>query len=111
MKRFSLPLLGGLSALALLVGSCKKADEQPLTNAVIVSDPRTCATACCGGLVVNFTDAPTFFGDGAYSIVNYSDLHIASSDLPLYVRVNWVPVSSGSTSCRPTARIISLERR
>ena len=85
MKLLSLPLLGVLTALALLTGACKK-DEQPTSDTVIVSDPRTCA--CCGGLVLNTIGITRFSGSGTYSISDEEDLNIDSKDLPLNVRAD-----------------------
>ena len=108
MKSPSLPLLGALTALTLLNGACKK-QVAPLTNAVIVSDPRLCP--CCGGLVINFADKPSFAGSEVSGITNQTDLNIDAKDLPLYVRVSWVTESTGATNCRPNVRITNLERR
>lgn len=77
-----------------------------MSNAVIVNDPQLCP--CCGGLVINFKDKPTFIGDGVYGIINQTDLAIDYKELPLYVRVNW---ATESNACRPTARITKLEKR
>ncbi len=94
-----------VASLTLCLGACKK-DDPTLTNAVIVYDPRLCA--CCGGLLVNFADTPSFGGSEVYAIANSTDLSIDVKELPLYVRVNWVTLAG---SCRPTVRITKLERR
>jgi hypothetical protein len=98
-----------LTTLALLTSACKKTDEQPLTNAVIVNDPRTCP--CCGGAVLNVKDTPKFTGNGTYAISNYIDLAIDPNELPLSVRVDYTVETGNGTSCRPTARVHTLERR
>ena len=108
MQSSSLPLLGLLTACLLLTSACKKS-EQPLSNAVIVDDPRMCP--CCGGLVINFADKPSFAGSEVSGITNQTDLNIDAKDLPLYVRVSWVTESTGATNCRPNVRITKLERR
>lgn len=89
MKSLLPLLLGGLTALALLTGACKK-DKEPTFDAVITGyDPRLCA--CCGELMINFKgETRPFIGD--FKLIDNSvDLGIGSSEkFPVYVKVDWV---------------------
>ena len=105
----TLSLLGALTALTLLTGACKKADE-PLFDAVITGNNQALCP-CCGGLMINFNgETRPYTGD--FKLIQNTDAELgisANDTFPLYVKVSWTPLSGGCGATRIT--ITKLVRR
>ena len=108
-KLFTLALFFTL----LISISCRKQDCQnpksSLTDAIITgTDLRNCA--CCGGLMITFSNIATPYSEKFYDIDQFpSNMGInENSTFPIYVKVKYeIPV----TSCGNLINILTLEKR
>jgi len=107
-KIFTLLIL----SLLLFSIACKKHDCQNpkfiLTDAIITgNDLRACA--CCGGLMITFTNNPTTYSEKFYDIDQLpanSGIN-ENSTFPIYVKVKY---ETTKTQCSDHVNILILEK-
>ncbi len=97
----------------LIIIGCKKHDCQKpastLTNAIITgNDLRACA--CCGGLMITFTNNATTYAEKFYTINQLpSNSGITeNSTFPIYVKVKYETVTTG---CADHINILTIEKQ
>ncbi len=102
-------MLGSLINLSCKKNDCKKTTAQSLTDAIITgTDVRACA--CCGGLMITFSNDPKTYSSPFFDI---NQLPSGSgidekSQFPIYVKVNYTPSTS---NCSNKIDILTLEKR
>jgi hypothetical protein len=87
-----------IAALLTTVG-CRKAERSFMNDGIITgADLRMCA--CCGGLMITFTDNPQPYGAAFRQIENGQELGITEKDkFPIYVKVDWR--TDDANACKP----------
>jgi hypothetical protein len=82
-KFFLLPVL-----ILILSNSCKEKESYMNDGIITGFDLRECA--CCGGLMITFTNDPKPYSAEFKLIENEADLGITDKDtFPIYVKVDW----------------------